>query len=108
MASDLVAQLNTYMAAATAAVVVRDYQTAIDNALAAQGLIAAMPEVERSSGRAAGSRKVKWTQEGIDQFVRRVRQQLSASLGVQKVNKVYLPPGLNSGRGDDWDGEGHA
>ena len=89
MATGLVDSLNAYMLAATTALVAHDYNTAIDNALAAQGILVAMPEVERSSGRVAGSRKAKWTQEGIDQFIRRVRQQQSASVGIQTRRICY-------------------
>jgi hypothetical protein len=101
MADDLVASLNTYMLAATNALVAHDYGTAIDNALAAQGILAILPDAERSSGRVAGSRHVKWTPDGINQFIIRIRQQQASSLGVQRINRTYQQTDVQN-TGEDW------
>jgi hypothetical protein len=90
--ADLVTQLNDLMEAAVAAVSSGDFDTAINNAIAAQGIVAVLPRVERSSGKAAGSRSAAWTPEGIDQFIVRLRQQQSASIGVQTQNILYKQP----------------
>jgi len=93
MATDLVAKLNDLMDAATDAVVIGDLSTAITNAVAAQGLIAVLPRVERSSGKTTGSRKAEWTPEGIDQFIINLRKQQSATAGIQVRNIVDRRPG---------------
>ena len=82
---DPVSQLNAYMAAATAALASGDYPTALNNALAAQGLIACLPKVSRSAGTGGGDMSASWDPVGIDNFIRRLRQQQGAGLGIQSA-----------------------
>lgn len=97
--ADLVAQLNDLMSDAVTAIGNGDYGTAIQKGIAAQGIVAILPELERSSGKAAGSRKAKWTPEGIDQFIIRCQHQLNASVGVGVNNIFYRQPGQRQWEG---------
>jgi hypothetical protein len=92
--ADLVAKLNTLMDDATDAVANGDYPTAIQKAIAAQGLIAALPKVERGGNRATGSRSAEWTPEGIDQFIVNLRKQYNSTVGIQVRNIAYRLPGV--------------
>ena len=98
MADDIVTEAQTYARAAATALAGRDYATALDNALAAQALLACAPaELERSSGHASGSRRLRIAAEAVERLVVRIRQQQASSRGIQTINKVYQPaiPDLN-------------
>ena len=88
----LVDQLNAYMAAAIAAQAAGDYATAVNNALAAQGLIACLPKISRSAGTGGGEMSASWDPAGIDQFIRRLRQQQGSAAGMQSVPVVMSEP----------------
>ena len=92
-------RLNRLMSEASDAVEAGDLSTAITKGLAAQVVIAGLAEMERSSGRLAGSRRVKWTPEGIDQFIIRCQHQLNASVGVGVNNIFYRQPGQRQWEG---------
>ena len=84
--------LNSYMSAAIAAQALGDYPTALNNALAAQGLIACLPKISRSAGAGGGEMAASWDPAGIDNFVRRLRQQQGAALGMQTVPVTIQEP----------------
>ena len=90
----LVDQLNSYMAAAIAAQANGDYPTALNNALAAQGIIGILPKISRSAGTGGGEMSSSWDAGGIDNFVKRLRQQQGASLGMQSVPATIGEPAL--------------
>ena len=96
-------QLNTYMAAAIAAQAAGDYATALNNGLAAQGLIACLPKISRSAGTGGGEMSASWDVAGIDNFIRRLRQQQGASLGVQYVSVQITEPIETANIGTDAD-----
>ena len=84
--------LNGYMTAALSALANGDYATALNNALAAQGMISILPKASRSQGTGGGEQSVSWDAAGIDNFIRRLRQQQGASLGVQSIPVVVSEP----------------
>ncbi len=84
--------LNTYMDAAIAAQAAGDYFTAINNALAAQGIVATLPKATRSAGTGGGEQSAAWDPQAIDNFVKRLRQQQGATLGVQQVPITMQEP----------------
>ena len=84
--------LNNYMNAAIAAQATGDYPTALNNALAAQGLIACLPKISRNAGVGGGEMSASWDPAGIDNFVKRLRQQQGAALGVQSVPVTIIEP----------------
>jgi hypothetical protein len=88
----LIDQLNAYMAAAIAAQAAGDYATALNNALAAQGMVATLPNIRRGAGTGGGDMAASWDPAGIDNFIRRLRQQQGASLGVQYASVVISEP----------------
>jgi len=73
----------TAMAAAAAALASGDYDTAEDQALAAQAHLAAMPDSTK------GSTGLQWSDARINQFIHNVRlrrnRSLAATLGVQRT-----------------------
>ena len=92
MATSLVDQLNAYMAAAIAAQAAGNYASALNNALAAQGLIAALPKISRSAGTGGGEMSASWDAAGIDQFVRRLMQMSGSALGMVTVPVTIVEP----------------
>ncbi len=76
--------VNTLMSAASTAIQAGDYATAITKALAAQALLAAIPEAE--SGGQDGSR-AKYSPEAIENFIAnaRIQQNSSSSVGIQRT-----------------------
>jgi len=83
------------MDAAVVAVAAGDYATAISKALAAQGLLSSLPKLSRSAG-GGGQQEVEWDSAGIDNFIKRLRQQQGASLGVQSQDIQFNDPTLGS------------
>ncbi len=83
MATSLIDQLDGYMSTALSALAGGDYATALNNALCAQGIIATLPKATRSAGSGGGEQSAAWDAAGIENFIRRLQQQLGASLGVQ-------------------------
>lgn len=93
VATDDFTLLRTYRATALAALAAGDYSAAISSALAAQLILASMPQnLSRSAGSGGGSQTVAWPAEQIDSFIIRCRQQQNSSLGVQVANRVYRQP----------------
>ena len=84
--------LDTYMDAAIAALAGGDYATALQKALAAQGIIATLPKASRSGGPGGGEQSASWDAAGIDNFVRNCRRQHGASLGIQTMPAVFSEP----------------
>ncbi len=98
---DPVSQLNAAMAAAVAALAAGNYPTAINQALAAQGLLACLPKISRSAGAGGGEMSAAWDAAGIDNFIRRLRQQQGAALGVQTAPAEIVEPAA-MGQGDEF------
>jgi hypothetical protein len=84
--------LNTTMDAAIAALSAGDYSTAVNKALTAQAILATLPKVSRSQGTGGGAQSAEWDAQAIDNFVRRLRQQQGASLGVQTAAVEIVEP----------------
>jgi hypothetical protein len=84
--------LNSYMTAAIAAQAAGDYATALNNALAAQGMISILPKASRSQGTGGGEQSASWDPAGIDNFIKRLRQQQGATLGVQYAPVTIQEP----------------
>src|ERR1035437_4241845 len=82
------------MTAAIAAQAGGDYSTALNNALAAQGLIACLPKVSRSAGTGGGEMSASWDPVGIDNFIRCLRQQQGAALGMRTVPVTIREPAV--------------
>ena len=89
---DLVGTLNTYMQTAATALASGDPGTALNQALAAQAIACALPQLSRSAGTGGGSQAAQWDLAGIDKFVVRVRQQYGALLGVQSMPIEFREP----------------
>ena len=85
-------QINGYMAAAIAAQLAGDYARATGNALAAQGLIACLPKISRSAGTGGGEMAAQWDPIGIDNFIKRLRQQQGGMAFMQCVPVVMSEP----------------
>ncbi len=90
----LVDQLNSYMAAAIAAQAAGNYSVAINNAQAAQGLIACLPKVSRSAGTGGGEMSASWDAAGIDNFIKRLWQLSGSALGMVTVPVTIVEPGV--------------
>ena len=84
--------LNSYMTAAIAALAAGNYAAALNNALAAQGMIAIMPKASRGQGSGGGQQSAEWDSAGIDNFVKRLRQQQGATLGIQTSPVSIVEP----------------
>jgi hypothetical protein len=94
-----VAQMNQYMSQAAVALVARDYDTAVNLALAAQAIAASLPKASRSAGSGGGTQSAAWSATEISEFIVRCRQQQASAVGVQAVNKVYVRPSSYGGAG---------
>jgi hypothetical protein len=81
-------QITDLMTAATAALAAGNYASARNNAIAAQGLLAVLPDTERKAGD-GGQQSLTWDRPAIDKFVDRVQRLLNSGLGVQ-VSKVQI------------------
>jgi len=66
------AEINTEMTAAVAALKAADYDTALTRALCAQGLIAASPDVKH------GDEEISWSFERVESFVQKIRRAQAA------------------------------
>ena len=81
-----VSDVNTAMTAAQSALASGDYATALDQAIAAQGYLAAMPDSEQGD---SPRTSLRWDQWKIEQFVQnlraRRRESQAASYGVQRT-----------------------
>ena len=100
--ASLIDQLNSYMSAALTALGGGDYATALNNALCAQGIIGTLPKATRSAGSGGGEQSAAWDAVGIDNFIRRLRQQQGAGLGVQYAPVAMQEP-VASADGDQYD-----
>lgn len=76
-----VAQINSNMAAASAALLDGDYATALTYALAAQALCAAMPRM--SHGSATGRNELEYSQQGIAAFIANLQRARAGAAGIQ-------------------------
>jgi hypothetical protein len=94
-----VAQLNQYMSQAVAALVARDYDTAVNLALAAQAIAGRLPKASRSAGSGGGTQSAAWSATEISEFIVRCRQQQASAVGVQAMNKMYVRPSSYGGAG---------
>ena len=84
--------LRTYRTAAITAVAAGDYATAIQQALAAQAILATMP-ADQDRGMSGGiTQKISWTADAIDKFIVRCTQQQGAQQGVTAQNNQYVNP----------------
>ena len=92
--ADRVGMLNSLMDQAVAAIALGDFSTAIARALAAQGLLAALPKLSRAAGSGGGTQSAEWDAAAIDNFVRRLRQQQGAALGVQSAPIEISDPAI--------------
>lgn len=84
--------LNSYMDAAVTALAAGDYATALNQVLAAQGILSVLPDLTRSSGTDGGTQAAKWDRTAIDGLIKRIRQQQGAGLGVQTADCVFNRP----------------
>jgi hypothetical protein len=91
---DPITQLNACMAAAVAALTAGDYGTSINNALAAQGLLSCLPKISRSAGAGGGEQSAAWDAAGIDNFIKRLRQQQGSAMGMVSVPVVISEPAV--------------
>jgi hypothetical protein len=87
-----VTTLNSCMDAAVLALAGGDYATALNQSLAAQGILSLIPDLTRASGKDGGSQAAKFDRLAIDSFIKRIRQQQGAALGVQTQDVVYVNP----------------
>jgi hypothetical protein len=78
--------LRQYRSAAIAALASGDYNMAINQALAAQLLLATVPSnAARGGGPSGGNQSLAWSPEAIDNFILRCRQQGAAAAGIVSV-----------------------
>jgi hypothetical protein len=78
------AQVETYMTAAVAALQSGDHATALTHALSAQGLLSVIPDAERSGT------SYRWTLDRVDKFVANLRKmQVGGSGGIQRTKVTY-------------------
>ncbi len=94
-----VAQLNQYMSQAVAALVARDYNTAVNLALAAQAIAGGLPKASRSAGSGGGTQSASWSATEISEFIVRCRQQQASAVGIQTRGVVCVASGLRCGGG---------
>ena len=78
--------VDTLMTAASAAVLAGDYATALQNGLAAQALLVAIPDGGWREGAS-----MKWRPESIQDFINSCRQQRTAAAGIQRTKIQYAP-----------------
>ena len=88
------------MLASTTALAAGDYATAINNALAAQGLAGSLPKVSRNAGMGGGAQTAEWDAIGINNYVVNLRKQYWASLGVQTAEIEITEPAVLNDIGD--------
>ncbi len=88
----LVDQVNSYMLAAVAAMAAGNYWTAMNNALAAQGIMAVLPKISRSAGTGGGEMSASWDPVGIANFIKALRQQQGSAAGMQSVPVTIVEP----------------
>ncbi len=94
---DLIRQ---YRAAAIAALAAGDYTTAVNQALAAQAVLATIPSnAARGGGASGGNQSLAWSAEAIDSFIVRCRQQGASAQGITSANITRRQPGQISGGG---------
>jgi hypothetical protein len=79
----LVDSVNSAMTAAVAALQAGDYATALQQALSAQGLLALIPRTSHAAGTGGGSHGFEYSPQAIGDFIKNLRLQQGAALGVQ-------------------------
>lgn len=84
------ATITTLMEAATTALAAGDYATARDKALAAQGVLAILPDTSRNSS-GGGSDSATWDRVALSTFLENATRLANAQLGVQS-SVVRLQP----------------
>jgi hypothetical protein len=90
----LVDSVNSAMAAAVAALQSGDFSTALQQAIAAQGFLALIPRTSHSAGVGGGAHAFEYSPQAIDEFVKNLRRQQSAALGVQSSPIVISEPAV--------------
>lgn len=92
----LVDQVNTYMLAAVQALAAGDYGTAVNNALAAQGLMSVLPKISRSAGTGGGEMSASWDPVGVANFLKALRQQQGSAQGMVSLPAVISEPSVDN------------
>jgi len=82
--------VTTLMDAAVAALAAADYQTARDKAIAAQGVLSAIPDTTRGTS-GGGSDGVTWDRVALSQFITQCTKLANAKQGIG-VSKVQVQP----------------
>ena len=84
------AAIEALMDDAVAAMAAADYLTARDKALAAQGLLSALPNTSRNSS-GGGSDALTWDRVALSEFVRNAIKFANAKHGFSTSKVVYQP-----------------
>lgn len=90
--------IQQYRTAAITALVAGDYNTAIQQALAAQMMLATIPaSATRGGGTSGGNQSLSWSAEAIDQFIVRCRQQGASAQGITLNSITRANPAQTAG-----------
>lgn len=81
------ADVEAKMNEAVAAIEAGDYSTAINKAIAAQGLFGILPEGEKTGN--AGE-KLAWNTDAIDQFIANIRKERSIGGPTSKASGAFV------------------
>lgn len=84
------ADIEALMNDAVAAMATADYLTARDKALAAQGLLSALPNTSRNSS-GGGADALTWDRVALSQFVSNAIKFANAKHGISTSKVVYQP-----------------
>lgn len=84
------ADINTAADAAVVAIRAGDYGTALTQALAAQALLAAVPDSIQGVG--GGATELRWGRQAINELVINIRRQQSIAGGMQQTKIIYARP----------------
>lgn len=86
--ASLYSQVQTLMDAAVTAIGSGDYTTALNKAVAAQVILAIVPDMVRNPS-GGGGQTMTWTRQTVNDLIVNLRRQQSAALGVQVVDNTY-------------------
>lgn len=90
--------IRQYRSAAIAALAAGDYNTAVNQALAAQAVLATIPaSATRGGGTSGGNQSMAWSAEAIDSFIVRCRQQGASAQGITSVPITRSNPAQTAG-----------
>ncbi len=99
--TDDFALIQQYRAAAIAALAAGDYNTAVNQALAAQAVLATIPSnAVRGAGPMGGNQSLAWSAEAIDSFIVRCRQQGASIQGITSAPITRANPSQTQGAAD--------